>query len=269
MSCKFSVVTISFNQAQYLRAAMESVLTQDGVEIEYIVCDPGSDDGSREIIENYGDPRIIPVFEKDAGPADGLNKGFAHATGDIYCYINSDDLFLPGAFAKAAAYLRKHPEVDVATGHALVVDGEGETIRRVWSEPFSRKAVAHGAHIQIQPSTFFRAEAFKRTPGFDVEDRANWDGSLLTTMYLAGARFGIIDEFLSCYRLHGESITMSGRLAERHHQNAMLNFERLMGRPYRDSDRFAGKLLKLAKHVRWPLRTLERIRKGPLFKFSG
>ena len=93
---KISIVTISYNQEKYLRECIESILNQKDCELEYIVVDPGSTDGSRELIESYGD-RILHVFERDNGPADGLNKGFAKATGDIYGFINSDDYLLPQA----------------------------------------------------------------------------------------------------------------------------------------------------------------------------
>src|SRR3546814_9345633 len=87
---RFSVVTISYNQAKFLRRAIDSVLNQSGVDLEYIVVDPGSSDDSRAIIDSYGDRIGHRVYEPDQGPADGLNKGFAHATGDIYYYLNSD-----------------------------------------------------------------------------------------------------------------------------------------------------------------------------------
>jgi glycosyltransferase involved in cell wall biosynthesis len=266
MSLKFSVVTISLNQARFLRAAMDSVLAQHGIELEYIVCDPGSTDGSREIIVSYDDPRVIPVFEPDEGPADGLNRGFARASGDILYYLNSDDVVLPGAFARMADWFARRPEVDVACGHAQVIDEHGAAIRRVWSEPFARYAVATGAHVQIQPATFIRAAAFRKSGGFEKTDRGNWDGGLLTSLYLSGARIETVDDFLGCYRLHAGSITMSGRLAERHHANALRNFERLMGRQIKSRDRWAGSLLRLGKHLRHPQRTLERLRKGPLFR---
>lgn len=266
MTPLLSVVTISFNQAQFLRDAMDSVLAQTGVDFEYIICDPGSSDGSREIIASYDDPRIVPVFEPDDGPADGLNKGFAKARGDIFYYLNSDDMVLPGAFARMAQYFAEHPAVDVACGHAQVIDENGSVLRRVWSEPFQRYAVAVGAHVQVQPATFIRADAFRRAGGFDPNDRGNWDGSLLTSLFLAGARIEVVDAFLGCYRLHADSITMSGKLAERHHANAVRNFERLMERPMDAREIVGSRAWRWAKHMRHPVRTLERIRKGPLFK---
>lgn len=266
MTARFSVVTISYNQAEFLRAAIDSVLDQEGVELQYIICDPGSDDGSREIIESYDDPRIVRVFEPDDGPADGLNKGFSRADGDIFYYLNSDDLALPGSFARMAAYFEQHPEVDVACGHAEVIDESGSAIRRVWSEPYHRYAVAVGAHVQIQPATFIRAAAFRRAGGFDPGDRGNWDGGLLTSLFLSGARIATVDAFLGAYRLHAGSITMSGRLAEGHHANALRNFERLMERPRDWRDTMPGHVLRIAKHLRHPGRTMERLRKGPLFR---
>ena len=87
---KISVVTISYNQAHYLERCLDSVLSQDGVELEYIVVDAYSSDGSREILERYRDRLSTLIVEKDNGPPDGLNKGFSHATGDIFYYLNSD-----------------------------------------------------------------------------------------------------------------------------------------------------------------------------------
>ncbi|WP_284124060.1 glycosyltransferase family 2 protein [Parerythrobacter aestuarii] len=261
-----SAVTISFNQAEFLRAAMDSILDQEAVEFEYIVCDPGSTDGSRDIISSYDDPRIISVFEPDSGPADGLNKGFARARGDIFYYLNSDDMVLPGAFARMAHFFAAHRDVDVACGHARVIDERGARVRRVWSEPFHRYAVAVGAHVQVQPATFIRADAYHRAGGFDPNDRGNWDGGLLTSLFLSGARIDVVDAFLGCYRLHANSITMSGKLADQHHANAVRNFERLMNRPMASRDRIGGQALRWAKHFRHPWRTMERVRHGPLFQ---
>ena len=94
---KLSVVTVSFNQRQYLEEALISVLAQDYPAIEYIVVDPGSTDGSRELIECFRDRLASILFETDQGAADGLNKGFQRASGDIFGFLNSDDVLLPGA----------------------------------------------------------------------------------------------------------------------------------------------------------------------------
>lgn len=261
-----SVVTLSYNQADYLPAAIESVLSQQGATFEYFLCDPGSSDGSREIIAGFTDPRITSVFEADSGPPDGLNKCFARARGRIFCYINADDMLLAGAFARMVEFFQEQPAIDVACGHALVIDKRGIVVRRVWSEPFAPYAVATGAHVQIQPATFIRSEAYYRSGGFDVANNSNWDGGLLAELYTSGARIEVVDEFLGCYRLHPESITMSGRMAERHRTFAQENFKRLIGRSPTPLDSLAGAGLRVAKHLRHPARTWERLLKGPLFR---
>lgn len=266
MSLRFSVVTISYNQGQFLAEAMHSVLTQVDVELDYTICDPGSTDRSRDVIADCEDQRLRAILTPDDGPADGLNKGFAGAKGDIFYYLNADDRAMPGSFARVARYFDDHPDVDVVCGHAEVIDSRGRTIRRVWSDSFRRYRVATGAHVQIQPATFIRAEAFRTSGGFEVEDRANWDGGLLTSLYLSGARIETINAVLGCYRLHEESITMSGSRAHEHRLNADRTFERLMGRPAHPGDRAAGLALRAVKHARHPRRTFERLSKGPLFR---
>ena len=96
---RVSIVTISYNQAQFLERTILSVLDQDYPEIEYIVVDPGSTDGSREIIERYGSRISKVILRPDRGAADGLNSGFAEASGQILGFLNSDDTLLPGATA--------------------------------------------------------------------------------------------------------------------------------------------------------------------------
>lgn len=263
---KFSVVTISYNQGEFLERAIASVLSQQWASVEYIVVDPGSTDGSLDIIEKYRSKIDKVINEPDRGPADGLNRGFALATGDVYCYLNSDDMFEPGAFSQVAKCLGAHPHLDVICGHAWVTDAADNRIRRVWSDPFNRLLVAYGAGVQIQPSTFIRRQAFRQTRGFNVGNRSNWDGELLVDLFLSGARIDVIDEFLSCYRLHETSITNSGRLDELIRLWDRRRFEKLMGRKWRSMDARLATAFRAAKHVFRPSRSLERLRYGPLYR---
>ena len=97
---KISIVTLSFNQRAYLQEAIDSVLSQGYLDLEYIVVDPGSTDGSRDLIKSYGDRIAHCIFEPDRGAADGLNKGFERATGDVFGFLNADDLLFPGALRR-------------------------------------------------------------------------------------------------------------------------------------------------------------------------
>ena len=263
---KFSIVTISFNQGEFLERTIKSVVELQGVEIEYIIVDPGSTDHSREIIEAYRQHFAHVLLEKDAGPADGLNKGFERATGDVYGYLNADDTLEPGALAEVARWLEEHPDVDVVSGHAWVTDREDTRLRRVWSDPFGRSAVAYGASVQIQPSSFMRRAAYLRCGGFNVENRSNWDSELLVDLFLSGSRFGTIEKILSCYRLHEVSITNSGTLETKLRSWFERRFKMLMGRDPASADRVIGLALRLAKYARRPVALIERFRYGPIYR---
>lgn len=263
---KFSVVTISFNQAQFLERTIRSVLAQDGVEVEYIVVDPCSTDGSRDIIERYRDRIAHVIFEKDEGPADGLNKGFARASGDVYCYLNSDDEFCRGTLAQVDRYFSNNPDVDVVCGHAHVIDAEGRRLRRVFSDPYHRLRQAYGATIQIQPSTYFRAAAFKRISGFNVANKISWDGELIVDLALSGARIEVIDAFLSLYRLHTRSITGSGNRDHMRKAEFDRRFKKLMGREWRPADIYIEQLWRVIRHASNPKAFLERLLRGPIYR---
>ena len=263
---KFSIVTISFNQREFLERTIRSVIGQRGVELEYIIVDPGSTDGSRDIIEAYHPHFAHVILEKDGGPADGLNKGFALATGDVYGFLNSDDTLEPGALSEVAAWLERHPDIDVVSGHALITDRDDRRLRRAWSEPFERLPVAYGAAIQIQPSTFMRRAAYLAAGGFNPQNRSNWDSELMVDLYSLGAKFGTIDKFLSCYRLHGLSITNTGVLDGQLRLWSTRRFVRLMGREPVETDRFVRLALRVAKYARRPAAFIERLRYGPVYR---
>src|SRR3546814_9655149 len=176
---RFSVVTISYNQAKFLRRAIDSVLNQSGVDLEYIVVDPGSSDDSRAIIDSYGDRIGHRVYEPDQGPADGLNKGFAHATGDIYYYLNSDDTVELGALYQISQYFKSHPDVDAVCGHAWITDPNDVHLGRVWSHRPTRIGLAPNPSQLIQPSNFFRASAFHKVDGFKTQNRSTWAAELM------------------------------------------------------------------------------------------
>src|SRR6266702_7751404 len=120
-SLKVSIVTISFNQAAFLERTILSVLDQDYANIEYIVVDPGSTDGSRELIKSYESRIATTILEPDHGPADGLNKGFSATTGEILGFLNSDDVLFPGAISEAVRYLIDHPAIDVISANARLI----------------------------------------------------------------------------------------------------------------------------------------------------
>ncbi|MGQ0696841.1 MAG: glycosyltransferase family 2 protein [Panacagrimonas sp.] len=261
---KFSIVTISYNQARFLEEAMRSVVEQDYTDIEYIVVDPGSTDGSREIIERYRDRIAKLIYEPDKGPADGLNKGFAAANGDILGFLNSDDILERDTLGRVARYFDRHPRVDVVSGHSWIIDEAGTVRRRSYSDRFSLRMAAYGASILSQASTFFRADAFRRTGGFNVANRWSWDGELFVDMALAGARFSLEPQFWSRFRIHDAGITGSGKSRQFLRQERDQMFRRIMRREPGGIDAVLRVAARYArKGLNWA-DTIERLRHGPI-----
>jgi glycosyltransferase involved in cell wall biosynthesis len=247
---KISLVTISFNQAPYLEQALRSVLDQDYPDLDYIVVDPGSTDGSREIIERYRDRITQVIFERDRGPADGLNKGFAAASGTVFGYLNSDDLLLPGALSRVAHAFRKYPESDLIYGHGFVIDKAGRSLRRFRSDRFNLRRSAYGNSIIMQQAAFWRSGPFRAVGGFNVGNRLSWDGEFWIDMARAGMRFQRVDEYWAGFRLHDQSITHNF-----HTRNSDTPFgreqrrllEKALRRPRNSSDSFHAAETRLEK----------------------
>lgn len=263
---KISIVTISFNQAEFIERTITSVLSQkQDVDLEYIVIDAGSTDGSREIIEKYKDQIDQIIFEADEGPSDGLNKGFSLAHGELYGFLNSDDILYPGALKASVDYLTHHPEKDVISGHAYIIDVNDLILRKSFSQPMALNQYAYGACIINQPSTFFRKQAFDKTKGFNKENRCNWDGELFVDMALAGAKFATLNGFWSGYRLHSVSITASTKLDKAMHDFNDRMFEKIMGRPRQKFDHYFSILYRAWRFINNPMALWERLTKGKIY----
>ena len=208
---KVSIVTISYNQDQFLEKAIRSVHEQTYRDIEYILVDPGSTDRSRQIINQHSDRIDKIIFDPDDGPAQGLNRGFAQATGHIYGFLNADDFLLPDAVKTMVSSFQRLKGTDVIAAHGWIVDEQGQLIRKKHSHRFSAWRYLHQGAYLLQQSTFFRAEAFRKAGGFNESNRTCWDGELWLDMALAGCRFHTLNEGLSCFRVYSGSI--SGRIA--------------------------------------------------------
>lgn len=255
-SPKVSVVTISFNQAAFLEQAIRSVVNQGYPNLEYIVIDGGSTDGSLEIIEKYKSHFAFVCSEPDGGPAMGLNKGFRQATGDIFAFLNADDYLLPGALDQAATVLRT-TGADVVYGDGYMVDGSGSKRIPIFSDEWNLQRFTYGSCVIVQPATFFTAESYRRTGGFNETHKAFWDAGLWVDLALNGARFHHLEQPLAAFRFHSSSITGSNRL--RKHSDDVMDelFQKVNHRPKGSADRIlslAQRLLKFGSH---PLRTLQ------------
>jgi glycosyltransferase involved in cell wall biosynthesis len=268
---KISIVTISFNQCQFLKRCMDSVLSQRdelaaiGVELEYIVVDPGSTDGSRELIESYGND-IIRIFEKDQGPADGLNKGFDVVTGDVLGYLNSDDVFTDNSLIYVALFFKQHAkDYDVISGASNLIGPEDEVYRVLYSDIYNPLAFAYSGCILIQPSSFFTKECFSKTNRFNVHNRTNWDGELFVDLGEAGAKFKVVNNIFSGYRIHDESITGSMSTANKMKNYRREMYERITGNDISEYSDIAALYFKYRrKLINFP-DTIQRLKGGKSF----
>ena len=162
-----SIVIPSFNQARFLRAAVDSVLAQDHPRLEVWVVDGGSTDGSVEILRGYGD-RIRFTSERDRGQADAINRGFARATGSIVAWLNSDDVYLPGAVRTAVRALEAEPRAAMVYGEGEIIDEAGRVLAPfIHTRSFDLWILVNAGDFILQPAVFMRASALRAVGGLD------------------------------------------------------------------------------------------------------
>jgi glycosyltransferase involved in cell wall biosynthesis len=163
-----SIVTPSYNQGAFLEATIRSVLEQDYDNIEYIIIDGGSTDGSREIIQRYSERIAYWVSEKDRGQTDAINKGFTAAHGSILAWLNSDDTYNPGAIREAVDFFANHPDVGLVYGDLNFIDEQDRVVGKFAAAQTDLPRLRRGyVHIP-QPASFLRAADWKRVAPLDT-----------------------------------------------------------------------------------------------------
>ena len=162
-----SVITPSYNQARFLSETIQSILSQDYPNLEYIIVDGGSTDGSEEIIKQYANQLAWWVSEPDQGQTAAINKGFAHASGEILAWLNSDDTYLPGAISQAVESLLEHPQAALVYGDANLIDDQGNIIGRFPSRQTDLRRLLRGSVHIPQQTTFFWSSFWKQVGPLD------------------------------------------------------------------------------------------------------
>ena len=218
-----SIVTPSYNMARYLPEAIESVLSQDYPNIELLVMDGGSTDGTVEVLKKY-EHRIRYVIGRDEGPSDAIHRGFAQTSGSICSWLNADDRLLPGAVRAAAEYLTAHPETDVIYGEANWIDDAGAVIDRYPTVPFNPKFLEQECFI-CQPTAFMRRSSYQRC-GLDPSVKCSFDYDLWIRMAKQGFRFDLFPRYQALSRMHRGAITFH------HREKALRDSMQLLQRHY-------------------------------------
>jgi len=202
-----SIITPSFNQAAFLEHTMQSVLEQDYADIEYIVVDGGSTDGSVDIIKKYTDRLTWWISEKDNGQAEAINKGFRHAKGEIIAWINSDDTYLPGTITTLVESFQKEPEAVIVHGDLKVIDQDNKMINKICYGNWGLQGLME-FRIIGQPAVFMRRTALEIAGFLDCNYHFLLDHQLWLRVAQQGRVIYIPKEW-ACARYHPQAKNVS------------------------------------------------------------
>ncbi len=204
---KLSIITHSYNQAEFIDHTIRSVLGQGYSPLEYLVMDGGSQDGTVEILRRYAD-RLQFVSAKDGGQAAALNEGFRRTDGEIVGWINSDDVYAPGAFAAVTQFFAAHPTVDWLYGRCPIIDREGQ-IHRSWVTRYKEFWMRRYGYQRLlienflsQPAIFFRRRLLDRVGLLDESYHCAMDYHLWVRMGAISAP-AFLDRELARFRSYG------------------------------------------------------------------
>jgi len=224
---RITVITPVYNGATLIEECVASVLGQDYSNLEYIVVDGGSTDGTLDVVRQYEDRLALWTSEPDEGQADAINKGLRRSTGDVVCWVNADDFFYPGAFAAVAEAYQANPRAPFYFGNGYRVDRKGRRLAEFFPDGrvhFSRDALVFGLNFVLQPSTFIRRAALEEVGLLDDSLHYGFDTDLWVRLSSLGPPRAI-RKHLAASREYDETKTSTGsfrraeelrRIAEEH-----------------------------------------------------
>ena len=223
---KVSIVTPSLNQAAFIERTIRSVLDQQWSPFEHIVIDGGSTDGTLSILQKYSD-RVQWVSEPDHGQSDAVNKGIRRAAGEIIGWLNSDDIYYPGAISEVAQFFAAHPEIDAVYGEADYIGDDDSVIAPYPTQPWDFAQLQSLCFI-CQPALFYRRAVFERHGYLDTDLNYCMDYEYFLRLGRGGARFAHLSRKLAGSRMYVGNKTISGSLKAHTEINDM--FHRRFGR---------------------------------------
>ncbi len=212
---RFSIITPNYNGETFLEKTILSILEQrgQGVDLEYIVIDGGSTDGSIEILEKYKNEIDVLIVAEDDGPADAINKGFALATGDIFAWLNADDIYFPNALNRVAECFQSSSSPVFVFGKCPIVDIQQKEIRSGITKfkelffPFSCRFTFQCINYISQPAMFFLKDAYQNAGCLRTDMIAAWDYEFILRLWHQGKGKCLQGAPLAAFRWHEESIS--------------------------------------------------------------
>jgi glycosyltransferase involved in cell wall biosynthesis len=203
---RISIVTPSFNQARYIHHTVRSVLLQDYPDLEYMIFDGGSTDGTAKILAPYLNRLTHYQSAPDHGQSDAIASGFDRSTGQIMAWLNSDDMLAPGALHFVAQYFSEHPEVDALYSHRCIV-GENNNVRSYWILPEHHDYLMRRWDMIPQETCFWRRSLFEKCGNLNRSYHFALDYDLLLR-FMSQGRFARVNRFLGAFRKHKEAKTL-------------------------------------------------------------
>ena len=212
---KFSIITPNFNGERFLERTLQSIIRQreDGIDLELIVVDGMSSDGSIRILEKYRKEISHLLIEKDSGPANAINKGFALASGDVVAWLNADDLYYPGALKRVEEQFLSRPDVVLCFGKCPIIDENDREIRKFITKfkerffPVSSRTTIQAINYMSQPAVFFSRQALFRVGRLREDMVAAWDYEFILRFWREGRVLEVPGGPLSAFRWHNTSIS--------------------------------------------------------------
>jgi glycosyltransferase involved in cell wall biosynthesis len=256
---RISIVTPVLNGMPWLPETVESVARQRGdVDIEHLIRDGGSTDGSREWLVGHAELGYHVAMEKDSGQTDALAVGFAQASGDVFSWLNADDVLEPGALKQVAAAFEAHPEAAIVSGSCLRIGPDGAILDAIPTPPRPEfdQLLRHPTNL-AQPATFFRAEAYRQVGGLNRRYDLAMDVDLWFRLARSGKVILLRDVVLARFRLHPSAKSVVAAAAASRED---LSIRRAQGMPLMSR---AGRSLVhrglLDPVLGWPRRTAKRV----------
>lgn len=206
-----SVIIPSLNQGYFLERAIRSIISQQYSAFQLIVIDGGSVDGSLEVVKKFEKHIYFWLSESDKGQSDAINKGFKKGTGDLFCWLNADDVLFPYTLQKLSEVFRKNPDIDIITGNVVYIDKDDLIVRCVRVPKMRWFFYRFGVGYFAAPAVFFKKHLYHKVEYIDTSLRYSMDIDLWHKFRIRNARIHHIKDYLGGFRIHASSKTSAFR----------------------------------------------------------